>query len=339
MADLNVTNFSVAPPGSFPATVERKTDPAGGVTPTFVQWGAITGNILNQIDLQQALALKAGVAELNAHIADHANPHAVTKAQVGLGNVENLSPAELAVAIQPIINPLVTITASQITDSSANGRTVLTGTASQGRTALGANASGSTIFTGATANGATIATGATAPGVAIATAATAAAQRTALGSGSIGDAIFQSSTFITTSQGGTGINLASTPLPVAQGGTGDAGTQWSTQTVTPVSSTGALTSASAVWRFKVIGKTAFFNLNVSITTNGTAGTNIVVPMPTGWTAKTTSGFGGRETAVTGLSINAQVLAAGTDLVLVRYDGTYLGGNGYNLSLCGVIELT
>lgn len=35
---------------------------------------------------------------LAAHLADHANPHSVTKAQVGLGSVSNLAPADLPVS-------------------------------------------------------------------------------------------------------------------------------------------------------------------------------------------------------------------------------------------------
>lgn len=54
-------------------------------------WGSITGTLSAQTDLSNALAAKASVTSLNTHIADTANPHAVTKTQVGLGNVDNTS--------------------------------------------------------------------------------------------------------------------------------------------------------------------------------------------------------------------------------------------------------
>ena len=41
------------------------------------------------------LAKKASATAVNAHIADHDNPHEVTKAQVGLGNVDNKSAATI----------------------------------------------------------------------------------------------------------------------------------------------------------------------------------------------------------------------------------------------------
>lgn len=48
--------------------------------------------------LDAALAAKAAAATLNAHTADTANPHSVTKAQVGLGNAENTSDANKPVS-------------------------------------------------------------------------------------------------------------------------------------------------------------------------------------------------------------------------------------------------
>lgn len=77
-------------------------------------WGKITGNIVNQEDLQQALDAKSNVGHthtipevtglydaLNStvdaivdHITDTDNPHAVTKEQIGLGNVDNTSDLE-----------------------------------------------------------------------------------------------------------------------------------------------------------------------------------------------------------------------------------------------------
>lgn len=64
------------------------------VTP---QWGNIKGDIALQTDLNN---LTAGVKQsLENHLADENNPHNVTKAQVGLGNVDNTSDVNKPVSI------------------------------------------------------------------------------------------------------------------------------------------------------------------------------------------------------------------------------------------------
>lgn len=146
-------------------------------------------------------------------------------------------------------------------------------------------------------------------------------------------------------EGGTGATTAAAaqaainaaPVPVAQGGTGDSGTQWSTQTVTPTAQSGTLTTASATWRFKVIGKTAFFNLICGITTNGTGATAVNVPLPTGWTGKSNSAFGGLDMAL-GPAVFGRCYGA-TAMQLIKYDGSYPGANGAQMVINGVLELT
>lgn len=56
-------------------------------------WGGITGTLANQTDLTTALGAKADQSALTAHTSNTSNPHIVTKAQVGLGNVDNTSDA------------------------------------------------------------------------------------------------------------------------------------------------------------------------------------------------------------------------------------------------------
>lgn len=66
-----------------------------GVTWTNVQsiadinWGSIGGELSNQQDLQQILASKVNNSQLTSHTNNKNNPHEVTKAQVGLENVDN----------------------------------------------------------------------------------------------------------------------------------------------------------------------------------------------------------------------------------------------------------
>lgn len=52
-------------------------------------WGGITGTLSTQTDLQAALDAKAAASALTSHTSNTSNPHSVTKAQVGLGAVEN----------------------------------------------------------------------------------------------------------------------------------------------------------------------------------------------------------------------------------------------------------
>lgn len=54
-------------------------------------WGSILGTLSNQVDLQNALDAKANNSALTNHVNNKQNPHQVTKAQIGLGNVDNTS--------------------------------------------------------------------------------------------------------------------------------------------------------------------------------------------------------------------------------------------------------
>lgn len=61
-------------------------------------WGTITGTLSDQTDLQTALDAKANSSALTTHTGDTANPHTVTKAQVGLGNADNTADADKPVS-------------------------------------------------------------------------------------------------------------------------------------------------------------------------------------------------------------------------------------------------
>ena len=89
-------------------------------------------------NLVSDLAAKASTATVSAHISDTANPHAVTKAQVGLSNVDNTSDVNkpISTATQTALDGKQaagsyaaashTHTSSQISDSTTVGRTLLT---------------------------------------------------------------------------------------------------------------------------------------------------------------------------------------------------------------------
>lgn len=59
-----------------------------------INWGAIGGEIANQVDLKRILDSKVNNSTLNTHTTNKDNPHEVTKSQVGLGNVDNTSDAD-----------------------------------------------------------------------------------------------------------------------------------------------------------------------------------------------------------------------------------------------------
>lgn len=89
-------------------------------------WGAITGTLSTQTDLQAALDGKSATshdhdatyepknANIQAHIAATSNPHSVTKAQVGLGSVDNTSDAA---------KPVSTATQTALDGKAATGHT------------------------------------------------------------------------------------------------------------------------------------------------------------------------------------------------------------------------
>lgn len=69
--------------------------------------------------LSAALAAKASVSALSTHIADTANPHAVTKAQIGLGNCDNTSDANKPVssATQTALNAKADLVTGKVPSS------------------------------------------------------------------------------------------------------------------------------------------------------------------------------------------------------------------------------
>lgn len=125
----NVVKLAAGTNGHFLKTQGTGANPvwaAGGAS----TWGSITGTLSDQIDLSAALAAKATVVALTAHVDDMANPHGVTKTQVGLGNVNNTSDADkpISTATQTALDLKVdegAITSSGLTMATARilGRT------------------------------------------------------------------------------------------------------------------------------------------------------------------------------------------------------------------------
>lgn len=113
------------------------------------------------------------------------------------------------------------------------------------------------------------------------------------------------------------------------------GDAWTSSTFAPTASSGAFTSATCTLRYKKIGKTVFFNLVVTIVTNGTAAGSILVALP--WNAQAESSFAGRESQTTGTLCGATVLSGSSTMSIFTYNNLYPGGSNYRIAINGVME--
>jgi hypothetical protein len=84
--DLGAGNvvFEVGDHVIYEGSVWQQFDP-----PQTVAWGDLTGTLADQTDLKAVVDAKADESALTAHAGNTTNPHSVTKAQLGLGNVDN----------------------------------------------------------------------------------------------------------------------------------------------------------------------------------------------------------------------------------------------------------
>lgn len=78
--------------------IQGPAGPPGGGEGSAPVWGNITGDLSDQEDLESALSSKAPAADLEAHVSDVDNPHAVTKSQVGLAQADNTSDVDKPVS-------------------------------------------------------------------------------------------------------------------------------------------------------------------------------------------------------------------------------------------------
>lgn len=64
-----------------------------------INWGAIGGEISNQIDLKEQFDSKVKQSDFDSHVSNKENPHEVTKSQVGLSEVDNTSDENKPISI------------------------------------------------------------------------------------------------------------------------------------------------------------------------------------------------------------------------------------------------
>lgn len=138
-----------------------------------------------------------------------------------------------------------------------------------------------------------------------------------------------------------------TPDPTVEGGatcywennnTPFGSTPWVAATPTPTAGSGTFTSVSCARRVLTRGRIAHVDILVTITTNGTAATNVSVPL--GFTAGAAGAWvlPGREIAVAGKMLQGYIGPGGTTVTITNYDATYPGSSGAILALSGFVEI-
>lgn len=106
---------------------------------------------------------------------------------------------------------------------------------------------------------------------------------------------------------------------------------------TVTAGSGTFTSVSASIRTRQIAKMVFFNLVVTITTNGSAAGSVNIasmPFVTGGAIQVVTG---REAGVSGAAITGTMNANSSALTIVKYDNSYPGATGATLVLTGSME--
>jgi hypothetical protein len=103
---------------------------------------------------------------------------------------------------------------------------------------------------------------------------------------------------------------------------------------------GAFTTVSATGRYRIIGKLVFIQITVTITTNGTAATqvNVTLPFASVNVAGVNHVIPGRATAVSGKMLQGIVGVNSAVLAVVNYDNSYPGASGETLVLSGFYEI-
>jgi hypothetical protein len=113
---------------------------------------------------------------------------------------------------------------------------------------------------------------------------------------------------------------------------------WTAYTPTISALTGTLAAFSASGKYLTIGKQTSIQIEILITTNGTAGVFLLASLPN--TATGLAILAGRETAIVGKALTGTVgNMSNTTVLIINYDNTYPGGDGHSLVLSGVYENT
>lgn len=114
---------------------------------------------------------------------------------------------------------------------------------------------------------------------------------------------------------------------------------WTAYTPTITAGAGTFTSVSGAGRFLRVGKTGFFTVKITCTTNGSAASFVICPLPSGWTAAGgTPGYMVSGIREDGLVVWGSLSPGATNVNIGLYTGVYPLSDGHNLTLTGVVEL-
>lgn len=112
---------------------------------------------------------------------------------------------------------------------------------------------------------------------------------------------------------------------------------WVAYTPTISPSAGAFTTASAAGRYKQVGKTCFFTVNIEITDVGTASGYINLALPNSLSSNANFHAGGVNGS-TGEALTLKTYGSNT-ATLFKYTGAFPGTTGQVLTVSGFFETT
>lgn len=114
-------------------------------------------------------------------------------------------------------------------------------------------------------------------------------------------------------------------------------TAWTSFTPTMTATSGTLTTVTAAGFYKVIGKTCFLQMGVTITTNGTANGFLNFSLPFTSSSTCRCYVTGSERASTGKMCKGFIDPSTTIASVSYYDNTYPGANGTSIQVSGFYE--
>lgn len=106
--------------------------------------------------------------------------------------------------------------------------------------------------------------------------------------------------------------------------------EWRTYTPVITPQFGAITTYTATGRYKLVGKTVFLNISVTITTAGTGSGVLFISLPEAVAAKSVSIGVGRETAVNGKMISLTIGTSGNPFALYYDNSTMIVSGTVNV---------
>ena len=128
---------------------------------------------------------------------------------------------------------------------------------------------------------------------------------------------------------GKGIDFSATP------GTGTSELlsdyEEGTYTATITAGSGSYTTVAQDLRYTRIGRVINVTGYIAITSNGTASGYLGFTLPFNAVSANDVSFAGRENQVSGFVFGGAPISTST-IAITKYDGTYLGGNGYNFPI-------